>query len=394
MKTTPFRWDEEVPAGTVSQSPVSFTTDSSQCVLNIRITQFNSRLLREMISYILGYSRIVPEFDSESPSAQGPYTLRRYPPARHPRWPAMFAKRILSITGKGTNARLGVGGGDIRENVINGVIGNWAQCYMSILFELPEYRVLDDGQMQQAPYDTATPRPEYHRYCIFSYDTNFETLARKGVTWYFWGSSQTFPGDRLLRVPKGVLKIKWLDVPEQFVMWGNLIPNNLLKCIGKLNSRGFPKSNPADTFSPFRDQNAALGLFAGFPAGTLLMQPPKIIPKAQVNVKVLDPDIPRERVLAVNFLQRTVDVEMSFLHFDPPTTDGAKVDLSAVGGDANTPVRGHNLMPKPTTNTWHVGVLNAVGPGPVITGGDPRTQNDLLYQYENYETMFEYVRSS
>lgn len=391
MENAPYRWDEAVASGSISQDMLSFDTGSAQCTLTIRVQQYNSRMLRQMISHILGTAKIEPGFNNANPSAQGPYRLSRLPPARHPRYRGLFANKILSITGKGLE-KINPRGEAEKERVGNGYIGCHGVTEFKIQFGLPLHRILQDHEMMSTPYDVTDPRPEYHRFVEWSYETNYEAIARKGAVWYFHGVKEIFAGDRHLRIPKGKLSLKWLDVPEAFIMNGGLIPRNILKCVGKLNAKAFPAYKNADTQSQFRDQNDAAGVFVNFPPGTLLMMPPKIMPKTQVNPSILGAGtIDR---LALHYAQRTVDVEFSLLHFDPITYDNVKVDLSHVNGDAQTVIRGHQLMAKPSTNKWHVGTLKTEVSGGVIIGATPDTDDQLLYQYADFEAAFSAVTSS
>lgn len=340
-------WSEEIPQGSVQSSSMNFASDSGKVVLNIRIAGGVDNL-RQAIAYILGYSEVQGDTD------HGPYVLFRKTPARHPAFPALRATQILSAQGRGLKDYGGV-------DVLSGVYGEWALTYLSIMFEIPRYPILEDSENTIA----GVRQPEYRRYCEWDFDINLETLARKGITWYFLDSNakavtRTFPGDRMLRQPKGVLKITWYDVHWDWVYLGRIIPSNYFKRVGTVNALAFPQF-------PYRDQNVAGFFGVQFQPGTCLLMPPKIKSRTQNHPAVMKDEINPD------YFPRTVDVETSMLIFDPDTDDRGTVDLSAIlGGNRATPIRGHNLCPLPrpsaTGYSWYASYGDLTPP---LTGGPP-----------------------
>lgn len=187
-----------------------------------------------------------------------------------------------------------------------------------------------------------SPSPEYLRNHFWTPEVNLETQARKGETWYFCQPNigqTTFPGDRLLRQPKGVIKITGYQIHEDYVLLGKLVPSNYEHRIGTVNSRPFP-------FVAYPDQNKATGTLVQRVPGTCLLMAPKITPSAMVHPAVLAGEI------SPNLFPRNVDVETTILVFDPPSIDTTTIDLSGTdrygfpyNGSSTTLVRGHNLQP-------------------------------------------------
>jgi hypothetical protein len=122
----------------------------------------------------------------------------------------------------------------------------------------------------------------------------------------------------------------------------------------------------------------------------MLMMSPKLSPRTQNHPALLDHPI------LADYLPRTVDVEQNFIIFNPKTIDGAKIDLSALGGFANQLVRGHNLVPLPTPNSadnlWAVPVNYFPG-SPVLFPGTLVQAQNLLYQYSDFEALWAAVES-
>lgn len=373
MRDAGFSWSEIIPPGSVQSSTMSFAQDSGQVTFNIRIDG-DWTTLREAIKYILGYSIVLPIFDPNNALTQGPYRLSRIPPARHPAFPAMRATKILSIQGRGihTNGRRTAG---------SGYYGTWEHFDISILFEIPKYSIMTDAEL--------AGRPEYLRNVEWDFDTNVETLARRGEMWSFLDAasrsvSAEFKGDRLLRQPKGVLKMKWLDVPIDYVKVGRTIPTNFLRRVGTVNALPFPQEG-------FRDQNQAGTIIPQMGPGTLLLMTPRFLSRP-----ILHPLFFGANPLPVleEIFPRSQDVEVSAILFDPPTTDPSTIDLTDIGGEAATLIRGHNLapLPKPIQAGARAGeIWSAVGR--VNPGGSVTRDSELLYQYSDFEKLFNPVES-
>jgi hypothetical protein len=249
------------------------------------------------------------------------------------------------------------------------------------MFEIPKYPMMTDEEL--------AGRLEYRRFCDWEFDTNVETLARKGAEWKFLNfaaasSQANFIGDRLLRTAKGVLKITWMDVHVDYVMLGRLVPSNFYKRTSTVNAKAFPQSG-------FRDQNVAASPGAGlvqFRPGTVLLMPAKIKNHAQCHPAFFD----RTQRLE-DYLPRTVDVEMTGIVFDPPSDETTTVDLSAppLNASAVTEIRGHNLCPlveprpgsTPPYGIWYAAYGRKPGSSTPFT-----SQTQLLYQYSDFEKLF------
>ena len=373
MRDAGFSWAEIIPPGSVQSSTMNFAQDSGQVTFNIRIDG-DWTTLREAIKYILGYAIVFPIFNPNNLLMQGPYTLSRIPPARHPAFPAMRATKILSIQGRGiqTNGQRVAG---------PGYYGTWEHFDISILFEIPKYSIMTDTEL--------AGRPEYLRNVEWDFDTNVETLARRSEMWSFLDADSLsipaeFKGDRLLRQPKGVLKMKWLDVPIDYVKVGRTIPTNFLRRVGTVNAKSFPQEG-------FRDQNQAGSLIPQLGPGTLLLMPPRFISRPILHPLFFGPNpLP----VLEEIFPRSQDVEISMIVFDPPTSDPSTIDLTAVGGEAAAFIRGHNLapLPKPIQAGARAGeIWSAVGR---VNPGDAVTRDtELLYQYSDFEQLFKPVES-
>lgn len=340
MDSAPFHWTEEIPTGSVQQSASSYGWNSGSRVLNIKISgrDMSSSLAAKTIAHIVGYSETLAQstgrpFDPSSATVQGPYRLSRKLPAKHPAMPMLRATKILSVQGRGLSKTVGGESGGKVASGASGYYGNYEWVYISILFEIPRYPLLPDFYLLRGSLQLIE---EYLRYTEWTFDPSLETLARKGETWTYcmstvFAQQNGFVGDRLLRQPKGVLKILWHDVHQDYVNIGRLIPSNFLKRLSTVNAKAFPQKG-------YRDQNIASGVVQ-FRPGTALLLPPKITPHAQCHPAVLYGQI------SPDYFPRTLDLEIPMLYFDPPTGETTQVDLSAYGGSATQVIYGHNLTP-------------------------------------------------
>lgn len=402
-------WTEELPPGSHQRATGSFGYDNGSAVLNIKINghwenlttfgDINNNGNGGAIAQIVGFSTCVAAngtvFNPNDLSAQGPYKLRRRLPARHPRYKSMFATKILSVQGvKPYSTHKDGGGGNVGE----GHIGAWQYVYISILFELPRYSMLDDAGLEEQAFRLGAPagsRPEYLRYTEWKVDENVETLARKGETYFLnpalagiqspGQSTPQFVGDMMRRQAKTTFRIITYDVHQDFVMLGRIAPVNSIKRNATLNARPFPNVS-------YRDQNQAGNASVYFEPGTLLLMPSKFTSHAQCHPAVLAGEI------GESFFPRTVDCERTMIYFAPSTNDTTHVNLSdpkygyAGGLGAAIPVRGHNLVPvaKPTNgNLWLAAVRGIPGSNYEGTVTDDR----LLYQYSDFEKLWAPVDS-
>jgi hypothetical protein len=334
------------------------------------------------IKYILGYSEVFG-----AGGATPTWALSRSVPARHPRFPWLRATRITSIEGRGAAAT--------KVSTNNLTWGEWKKIYLTIQFEQPTFPMLPDN----------SGIAEYGRWAVRVFKPNLETLARKGTAWTFTRVPNSvgvendiqFVGDIYLRQPKGILEIKWFDVPEQWTHLGvggigGLIPTNISRAVGTLNSRFFPQTGvPVN-------QNNGTGTVR-FAPGTLLMLEPDCKERTR-----LSPSMFTGLGIPADFFPRSYDWTFRWLYFDPqfdvtnsvivtPQYDTTQVVI----------VRGHNLLPLVVPNAfsatqWYPATNNdnatlsgsgINGPGVAGAGGDIYLQ----YPYFNHELVFSYAQS-
>jgi hypothetical protein len=348
--------------------------------------------LRELMGYMLGYGTVISAvpgspslvFNPNNAAAQGPWRLSRVPPARHPDFPNLRCTRIQSVTGKAMRNKVGEGA----RATAAGTSGEWLRSCVTAIFEIPKWPIKTNDENATALLGAGgTPLPEYLRHCEFEYESNFEMQARKGQQWRFTfpaanvAQPNGFIGDRLLRQAKGVLIIRWHDVPRDWIMLGKTIPSNFVLAMNRVNALPFPEV-------PYRNQNKAigqLGAYVQFPPGTLLMASMPKITDRTMNHSV----IWSENQIAADLVEKSCDVEIRLLHFDPPTDDTTTVDVSNYGGDAATLVRGHNVAPLAKKRQGAVspnGTWYTVQDGP---GGVAAVdERDLLYQYSRFDLLF------
>lgn len=380
-------YTEEQPPGTHQRSSGSAGYDTGRITLNIKIMG-SWRNVRGLIKQTVGYSQVWPIFDPNNPAQQGPYRLSRIVPARHPRLRGLRCTQIVSWQGVGASKLAAniTEKGDVGE----GHIGCPEYIYATLLFEVPRYPMLTDEEMSYTLHGVEQRKPEYVRFLEWDYDTSVETLARKAQIWkYCFPAANAaqpagFAGDRLLRQAKGVLKWKWHNVAEDFVRLGKIVPTNYANRNSSVNASAFPAY-------AYRDQNKALASanpYAQFGPGTLLLIPPKITPRPMCHPSVLS------GVEVGDLVKRGVDVEGSALHFNPPTDDTTEIDLSAVGGSANTKIRGHNLVSLTQRRAGTVAPFGLWYAAHTGEGGFPPANDvDLLHQYSNWEQLFAAVES-
>jgi hypothetical protein len=322
--------------------------------------------LKIAIPQLIGYGVLIQ--NKIPPGPPFTFSLSRRLPAKHPKFPWCRCTRILGIRG-----RLGHKKSGPRMTAFGqGFYGDWDTADVSLLFEAPNYPILEDSEIDA----------EHQRYVLKTYDSSVEGLARRGENWKFISlaaGTTSFAGDLLLKQPKGILHWRWYNVPENFYLLGKLIPTNFAACVARVNSHYFPE------YGWSIDQTDNL-TSVQFRPGTLLLLPQKSTPTSQIHPQIgtlgpfVDPsDFPR-----------TYDIDIQWVHFDPPSDDTARVILPDVPGDlpGGTLIRGHNLVPVPvasaTQRRWYAAMR--AGRAPVAT--PVPTDQDLLYQYRDMNTLF------
>lgn len=445
MERATYPWSEIIPHGSIEGTSIAVAADSIQRTMTIKT---NWNFVPQVIAHIIGYSVV---------GAPGQTNFSRITPAKHPGLPWLRATKIISIQGRLGSYQYTFGNAQIPASASQaydgfvpqrptirsyanpqippipiagvdrlnqqlqgqagvscgayGIYGYWDQCFITILFEAPKYPILEDNQIQA----------EYQRYTLKKYDTNIESLARKGERWQ-WASGVVnavlpsgFPGDLLLKQAKGILSWTWMDVPEQFLMLGRLIPTNLLRATGKVNLYAFPKFAHVNQNAPTNADGTSN--YVQFPAGTLLMLPIKTEPRSQVNPHVLETNL---GALMPHFFPRTYDVMFTMVHFDPqPNGELPPVNSGFMGGNTqftsfnsgyNYPptapavtglIQGHNLVPTPIALPapglpsrprfrWWAAFRNPPAPAvlPTAVTFPNIAEENLLYSYTDFEQPF------
>lgn len=396
MNQSPFDWYEDCP-GAVRTATETFAPDAGSATLTIRIAWSD---LQAAVQYIVGYSEVLgdPTFG---------YTLSRKTPARHPRWQNMFATKILSVVGVGTEPAptrkntTPANGQDDGDGTFSRTYGNWNQALMTIQFELPTYPILSDSDLlAEAIALGAGNNPqniEYLRYVTRNDEALVEIQNRPDTVWsYAAAQARSVSGQpqsagnigTILRTPKASLKWTWHDVHEDWLLLGKLMPTNSLSCVGTINLNPFPPL-------AFGDQNFPAGAgqpLVQCPSGTLLLQPVKRRPRVQMHPAVQNGELPAW------FFPRTYDVDLEWIYFNPPTDDQTYVKTST--GQIIL-VRGHNLAPLPTPSaitdlgggfTYYTIVKTPSGLSDsaiaaLLTSPIP-SDALLLYQYTPHEILF------
>lgn len=215
MLKLPFFWEPFID----SKSPERQTYNYESCSISMPIrVDFDS--VPEVFQAILGYQNL-----------QGD-RLHRKLPAKHPKFPWMYATGIQ----------------DIKHVKPIGKAGKyyqyrWTDC--NVIFQTLPFPVLEDDAI-------AVAGDEHLRFCkkIFEPVTEVVSLDR-GM--FKFSDGKAFPGS-FIPVPKANVHWTWYKVPHKYIMDANGIPTRINAAIGKVN----------------------LEDFAGYPAGTLLLLNPKL----------------------------------------------------------------------------------------------------------------------
>ena len=273
-------------AGIGTRGSLSMGASDFQCGESM-LVRFEDLAYNNVAAKLLGYS-----------FADGD-VLRRIIPFRHPIWHWSYCSRIAGV--RFLQA-------DGKEVFDEGPHMNFAWAVLDLVFSTPNYRVLTDNQIGQL--------------ALFEWDRFVERTvkSRTNAIQRLQGEFSFREGDPTdLEVPFGPSQllfktpIQWLwhDVPESWLLDNvTKLPTNVFAARGHVNQSDF----------------------AGFPAGTLLMEDPEIrprmlpIPPEDINLGVFEPP-------------RSFDVLLNFLYFDPPP-----------GGT----IRGHNTLPWTVDGLWYV----------------------------------------
>ena len=227
--------------------------------------------------------------------------LDRTLPVRHPEFDWLYASRITSVKPMKWLDKL---------RLPFGTISGYLYSILTIVFTQPRWTMLPDSQIDSL---YGSPRQEWRRFVERRPEPSGDVLSRPnnslkwaetgGVSGPAVGETINEPLGQFL--PKATEILVWKRVPQVglFSDGGTGQPTNVYAAVGTVNN----------------------ATFLGRPAGTLLLQPPRLVP-----LEV--PTIPAAVGANENLGQPAIfyDVELPMLHFDPPN-----------GGAT----RGHNLAP-------------------------------------------------
>lgn len=287
---------------------------------------------RDACKKILGFSWA----DSGSP-----YALHRQPPWRHPHLPWLWA---TSATFTGLTP--------VRNNADPD-----GQGHPKLAAAEPDYDLVAGGhyslstvsvgfsQLPYLPYGDDEPGwvTETDRYFEqwVEIEGNLETISANTGQQLLWAegplSGQKFQGDVTEYKQITRYTARWAGVPEDF-LFSNGQATKIQNCVGRVNST----------------------TFLGFPAGTLLFQPPRFRRFSQPVWTATGDGL------------WAYDVFLSYLHFDPPTGVGSPLK------------RGWQLLPYPG------GVAGTSGPAWYTVR---RTAGSTVYLLPevDFATMFDHV---
>jgi len=254
--------------------------------------------------------------------------LSRTLPLQHPVLPGLFASRIISAKARKFITK-GAG------LVFGSNVGIYQFMRVSILFTQPKYVLLSDTDLDRIYGTPGGLRQEFQRYVELNVEPAGEFITRNNGDWVFSeGGGGTAPtaGTTVFPAPLGMPLLKpdvvltWKFVPGKGLLDSNNIPTNLFKCVWKVNANAF----------------------LGYPAGTLLLYPPRIRPIEDPVFAIAGGNGPQALVY---------DVSLPFKYFDPPF---------------GVAVRGHNLAP------WSDGLWYEVY--------DSKTMTKRIFQSIAYES--------
>lgn len=240
------------------------------------------------------------------------YTLKRTLPVRHPEYADMWCTAVIfqqfAPTGNTDNENNAPNRPALATEGELSKQGNYQHCYVTLRFSNLPYRVVSDEDLTDdysgKEYNRFVTRPANTQASVqvlqaetSSYLKFAEGSGAGSPTQPTAGTTE-FPGVLGVFQTKTSYSLIWHMVPEEYIFDG-LIATKFNNCIGRVSSEDF----------------------LGFPAGTLLMEPPRF-DKRQFPVVTQNGADPL-------FLY---DVQINFQHFDPSK-------------GVDSVYRGHNLMP-------------------------------------------------
>jgi hypothetical protein len=316
--------------GAVAKGALGYGMQGNQMVRTYLVYwQDTAQFIREACGY--------PVRMTSNPSAPVPVWLHRELPIRDPQFPWLVAMRTADVTPHG--------------QMLNSGESEWgpAAVYeyskVSILFEAPDYDVIDDNVLTGAYGGDESRRYTNIRW---EYGGNMVKLPA-GEFVFVEGkaadSAPDIPQPTAMFSPVGRFVLRWFQLPELGIMNQNKQLNtNLRNAIGKVNLNDWPVA-------------AAAG---GYEAGTLLVENIKVTP----SMAPIDPSL------------------LGLLTFNPPRVYDIDIVMSYIKprlGNAGT------AHPAPTTQ----------GHNTFMWGGDhlyylakSKDLNQTLYDYYDFNLIF------
>jgi len=333
-----------------SPDVVNFSTGSQSASMVIRQRR---NQLGSIAKNIIGYA--VADTSINAAQQQVAH-LVRYLPWRHPLFPWLWASDC-TLQFRGTAHQNASGFGF--EPVYT--IGDDHPLELRVTFTPRTYNVLsetDVGFSQANNYAGSefkrfvttieNPRVEF----ITPQGGNFQFQFADPITTIIFGQSAPINQATPVRLAKKELKWIWHDVPHSAIYSGSIgeekLADHIIEGVGKINNAEF----------------------AGYPAGTLLMQPPRITPKSP---PIQPTDLGRP---TIDYAPIAYDVEYTVLHFDPPYDPQSR---TFPAGLPDAPTRGWNLFPNAVSasDAWYLATRSGT------------IQGDRLYADYNYDLFFE-----
>ncbi len=322
-------------------SGANFTQDVQE---STRVFKVPANKVRSAVRYFLGYSYVDPATKR----------LKREAPDWDPEYPWLFAHAV-GLTPEVVESNPDNPNGE-PYNLSPFAVGEakyarYRHVIMTVQYRSFRCRFLPDSSITAAA-------DEYKRYVQTTVSPTIEILSADGasqlkfaetsaggptVTPPPYTNSTAFPAPIGVLLPKAKITLEWLNVPRDYLSLNPdvLFPQKLFECMGTVNN----------------------ATFMGFPAGTLLMQPPELIevptPVASDTVGDVDYQV----------LQQ-VNVRIPLDFFDPLT--GAVSPLT----------RGHNLMPFRGNNRFYL----------CTRDGSPDLDKAFL-RYTDFSQIFTHVSS-
>lgn len=281
-----YPWTEHITrSGSIRESAFSYE-GGCQATMVIRI---NWESTVPVIAEILGGAKL------NRTTGQLDRTL----PVRHPEFDWLYASRIVSVKPLKWDSKL---------RLPAGTISGYQYSLITIVFTQPKWTMLSDARID-ALY--GSPRKEYRRFVERRPEPSGEVVTRSEGSFKWEQGPQigtVFKGPQGQFLPKATEVLVWKRVPQVglFSNGGTGDPTNVYAAVGKVND----------------DE------FLGNPAGTLLLQPPRLIP-----LEV--PTIPAAVGANENLGQPAIfyDVELPLLRFDPPYGGSVRGHNNAIGPD-------------------------------------------------------------